>query len=522
MILDFVMPTKRMAEKCSMRHTRWIYRQKYYSQADISKDVILDKGIEERKVDFLSKPISPTGLLKKGGGDTGQAGFAMNGIKEYKMRFCTVFLAIFLVVFAVCAFAQNIDSGEALTLARAVEIGLKKHPNIAAGMGTVRFNEAKIGETRANYFPQVSLTETYSRIGPVSGGSTTAVAPGSSTGTVSSGAGPYDQYTSNAGLSQMVYDFGKTSNQVRIQSLTTDSARSDLANTMDQVAMSIKQAYYDFLQAEQNRDVAKDIVKQNQDHLRQARGYFESGRSPKFDVTKASVDLSNAELNLIKAENQVKLVRVTLNNAMGLPSAPAYVLKDTLSFVKFGLPFEDALLKAYLQRSDLRSIMAKKEAAKESISLAQKGYLPIFSGSANYYYTSTSFPMSNGWNMGISMTFPFFSGFSTTYQVVEARSNVDTLTANELSLKQDILLQVQQAYLNLQQAEESIRTTDLTVKQAEENLGLATGRYRAGVGNPIEVSDSLGSLSNARQSYIAALHDYKVATASIEKSIGVR
>lgn len=449
----------------------------------------------------------------------------MNEIQEFKMRFCAVFLAIFLGVFAVCAFAQNIDSGEALTLARAVEIGLKKHPNIAAGKGTVRFNEAKTGEARANYFPQVSLTETYSRIGPVSGGSTTEVTPSSSSGTpgtVRSGAGPYDQYTSGAGLSQMVYDFGKTSNQVRIQSLTTDSARSDLANTMDQVAMSIKQAYYDLLQAEQNRDVAKDIVKQNQDHLRQARGYFESGRSPKFDVTKASVDLSNAELNLIKAENQMRLVRVTLNNAMGLPSAPAYVLKDTLSFAKFNLLFEDALLKAYLQRSDLRSIMAKKEAAKESISLATKGYLPAFSGNANYYYTGTSFPMGSGWNMGINMTFPLFSGFSTTYQVVEARSNVDTLTANELSLKQDILLQVQQAYINLQQAEESISTTDLAVKQAEENLGLATGRYRAGVGNPIEVSDSLGALSNARQSSIAALHDYKVSTASIEKAIGVR
>ncbi len=449
----------------------------------------------------------------------------MNAIQEFRIRFYTVFLIILFGVFAVSAFAENIDSGEALTLAGAVEIGLKKHPNIAAGMSTVRFNEAKTGEARANYFPQINLTETYSKIGPVSSGSTTTTTQGSSSGTLStssSSAGPYDQYTSSAGLSQMIYDFGKTSNQVRVQSLSTESARSDLANTMDQVAMAIKQAYYDLLQAEQNRGVAKDIVKQNQDHLKQARGYFESGRSPKFDVTKASVDLSNAQLNLIKAESQVRLARVTLNNAMGMPVAPAYVLKDTLSFEKFTLSFENALQKAFLQRSDLRSIIAKKEAAKESIRLATKGYLPTFSGSANYYYTGTGFPLNNGWNMGINMTFPFFSGFSTTYQVVQARSNVDTLTANELSLKQDILLQVEQAFINLRQAEESISTTDLAVKQAEENLNLANGRYRAGVGNPIEVSDSLGALSNARQSYITALHDYKVATASIEKAIGVR
>jgi outer membrane protein len=440
------------------------------------------------------------------------------------MRHWSLFFLIVLGFFASGAYGETVESGEALTLARAVEIGLKNHPNVAAGKSTVRVNEARIGEARANYYPQMNLTETYSRIGPVSSGSTTVVTSGGTgqSGSASSSANPFDQYTSSAGLSQMVYDFGKTSNQVRIQSLTTDSARSDLANTMDQVVFNVKQAYYDSLQAEQNKDIAKDIVNQFQDHLRQARGFYESGRSPKFDVTKAEVDLSNARLNLIKAENQVRLVRVTLNNAMGIPSAPPYMLQDTLVSMKFDIPFDNALDRAYLQRSDLRSIIARKEAAKESINLARKGYLPTFAGTANYFYTGTGFPLNNGWNMGVNMTLPFFSGFLTTYQVAEARGNVDVLSANEASLKQDILLQVQQGYLNLRQADESLATAELLVKQAEENLGLATGRYRAGVGNPIEVSDSVAALSTARQAYIAALHDYKVAAATIEKAIGVR
>ena len=440
------------------------------------------------------------------------------------MRLSSILILIFVGFFASAAYAETTEPGEALTLARAIEIGLKNHPNIAAGASTVRANEARIGQARANYYPQINLTEQYSRIGPVSSGSTTVVSSGGTgqSGTSSSSANPFDQYTSSAGLSQMVFDFGKTSNQVRIQSLTADSARSDLSNTIDQVVFSVKQSYYDLLQAELNRDVAKDIVKQFQDHLRQAQGFFEIGRSPKFDVTKASVDLGTAQLGLIKAENQVRLVRVTLNNAMGLPRAPDYTLQDPLALAKFDLTFENAVDRAYLQRWDLRSIVARKEAAKESISLAQKGYLPILSGSANYFYTGTAFPLNHGWNMGLNMTFPFFSGFATTYQVAEARSNVDVLSAQERSLKQDILLQVQQAFLNLRQADESLSTAELLVKQAEENLGLANGRYRAGVGNPIEVTDSVAALSTARQAYIAALHDYKVATATIEKAIGVR
>ena len=81
---------------------------------------------------------------------------------------------------------------------------------------------------------------------------------------------------------------------------------------------------------------------------------------------------------------------------------------------------------------------------------------------------------------------------------------------------------MQQAYLNLKEAEERLPAAELAVKQAEENLELANGRYEAGVGNPIEVTDAQVGLSNAKLSYIQALYDYKVALASLERAMGVR
>ena len=62
----------------------------------------------------------------------------------------------------------------------------------------------------------------------------------------------------------------------------------------------------------------------------------------------------------------------------------------------------------------------------------------------------------------------------------------------------------------------------MTVRQAEENLELANGRYAAGVGNPIEVTDAEVSLINSKTTYIQALYDYRVAQASIEKAAGMR
>jgi outer membrane protein TolC len=323
-------------------------------------------------------------------------------------------------------------------------------------------------------------------------------------------------------LNQNIFDFGKTAAQVKVQRLTYDSSLSDLETVSEQIIFNVKQAYYGVLQAKRNRDVAADTVKQFQQHLDQAKGFYEVGTKPKFDVTKAEVDLSNANLNLIKAENAVRILVANLNNAMGVPDAPEYILENNLSFQKYDITFEDAMTKAYKNRPDLMSIIVKKQAAESSIKLAKKGYYPVLTGNAGYDYAGNEFPLEKGWNIGATFSFPIFSGFLTKYQVEEAKANLNVLTANEESLRQTVFLDIQQAYLNLKQAEDSIPTAELGVKQAEENFEIANGRYAAGVGNPIEVTDAEVSLLNAKLSYIQALYDYKIAQASIEKAMGMR
>jgi outer membrane protein TolC len=403
------------------------------------------------------------------------------------------------------ASGETITAGEELTLQRAIDIALKNQPSILAARSTVRANEATIGQARSNYYPQIAASGSYGKISPNN-----------------DSPGKYDQYTSNMGLSQTLFDFGKTPTQVNINSLNTESSRFDLNNTLDTVVFNVKQAFYNILQAQRNRDVAYESVKQFQQHLDQAQGFYSVGTKAKIDVTKAEVDLSNARLNLIRAENQIRLSRVTLNNAMGVPDSPDYSLQDNLSYNKYGLSFEDALSRVYAQRSDLQSLIKKKEAAKASIDLARKGYFPVLTGSANYGYSGTNFPVNDAWNYGVSLSFPLFSGFDTKYQVAQAQANYDTLRANEQSLRLDIYSQVQQGYLTLREAEESIGTSELTVRQAKENVELATGRYQAGVGSPLEVTDALVGLNNAQVAYTQALTDYKNAQASIEKAIGVR
>ncbi len=406
-----------------------------------------------------------------------------------------------------------IRKGELLTLQRAVAIAAMRQPNIIAAQSTIAVNESRVGQAKSNYYPQISASSGYSRIKPV--------APATTRSTTVVGSA-VDSFTGSVALTQNIYDFGRTSALVDIQKLNTKASRSDLENTAEQIVLNVKQAYYSVLQASRNRAVAEESVKQFQQHLEQARGFYEVGTKSRFDVTKAEVDLSNAQLNLIRADNTLKITIVNLNNAMGVPDAPEYTLEDTLAFRKYDITFDEAVARAFNNRPDIQAIDTRRRAAEENINLANRNYYPTLTGNAAYNWGGAKFPLGEGWTVGALVNLPIFSGFLTKSQVSEAKANLNVVRANEDLLRQNVLLDVQQAYLNLKEAENRIPTAELAVKQATENLDIANGRYAAGVGNPLEVTDAQVGYSNAKITYTQALSDYKVAQAALEKAMGVR
>lgn len=405
--------------------------------------------------------------------------------------------------------AAAVAPGEALTLDRAVAMALSRHPAILAALGAVDVSQSRIGQAKSNYLPQVDFSAGYTR-------GYTARQSGSFPGS-----GGYDSYTGTFIGSQNIYDFGRTSSRVNIERYNTESSRSDLEDTVEQVVLNLKQAWFGLLQTQRNRLVAEETVRQFQQHLGQAQGFYEVGTKSKFDVTKAEVDLSNAKLNMIRADNAVRIAKVTLDNAIGLTGFPAYTIEDTLSLQPYEIALDDALQKAFQARPDLQSIIARKNAAEQSIRYAKSNYYPYLTGKANFGWTG-DFPLDNGWAVGAAINVPIFSGFLTKYQVQEARANLRILSSNEESIKQTITLDVQQAFLSLEEAGQRISTAELTVRQATENLDLANGRYAAGVGSPIEVTDALVNYSNAKTSYNQALYDYKIAAARMDRAIGIK
>ncbi len=407
---------------------------------------------------------------------------------------------------------ELIRKGETIDVNRCIEIAVKRQPNIMAAAYNIKVSESRIGQARANYFPQINWNSAYTRNNQ----------PVTTINTSQAALLPYSDYYSAIVLTQNIVDFGRTADQVRIQSLNRDASQQDMQNVTSLIVFTVKQYYYSLLQTQRTRDVAAATVRQFQAHLDQANGFFQVGVKARFDVTKAEVDLSNAKITLLTAENNVRIAKVNLNNAMGFPEAPEYGIQDNLAYQPYAIAFDDAVKKAYAQRPDLQAVLLRESSLQKSYDLAKKGYYPNITGSANYIVDNQVFPLERGWTVGAQLTVPIFSGNSTKYQMDEAKANLDALKANEEALRQSIYLEVQQVFLNLELARNQIVASELAVRQADDNLDIANGRYAAGLGNPIEVTDSLVAQSNAKTSYIAALYNFKIAQASAERAMGLR
>lgn len=432
--------------------------------------------------------------------------------------------ASLLVALTSNAYGLTIKEGQVLTLKDAIEIALKNQPAIEAQQGLIMAGEARTGQARGDFYPRISIGGAYTRIAPVDAetGATTSNAglpPGSQnipTGT----RGDYNQYAVSGNVSMLLFDFGKSWAQLQSQKLSTQASRHDLQATHNQVVEGVKEAYYGLLCAEHSRNVAAEKVEQFSKHLKYARALYTVGSKSKLDVTKAEVDLSNANVDLIKAENGVRYYRLSLNNAMGLPTAPAYKIEEDLSLEMPGITFEQALEKAYKNRADLLSLEKQKESTEQLMKAAFRAHYPTLNAGANYMYVGTESPPDNGWTAGVTMSVPIFSGFITTNKVAEYKANLTTINARIKEMRQKIALEIEQGFLALRESDERRQSTEIAVRQAKENLDLANERYKAGLVISVEVADAIFTYANVQFSLIAAKYDNKIAQARIERAIG--
>ena len=403
----------------------------------------------------------------------------------------------------------GVESTYEVSLEDCMRLALGNNPRIQAAMQDVFASDSRLRQTWASYFPQFSWQSGYSRIKQLQ------------LSDVFSENLIYNYWVlGQISASQMLYDFGVTQNQASIRRLDNEGYKIILTSTVNDVLCEVKNNYYNLQYATEAKRVAEEMVKRYSSFYEQARAFYKVGEKPKVDVTISEVNLSNSKLSLIQAEHNVEIAMAKMNNSMGLPYLNKYIIKDCLNYCPCDISLEKAIKIAEDSRPEFHLADVKVAQAKENVKLVQKSYFPQFTIEGQFQVGGKHPTSNTGYNFGGYLNFPTINGMLIKNEIREARSLYSRQQALAKNTKNNIYLEVQQAYYTLSEKKNQIPVARLGMKQAKDNYDLSYGRYAVGIGDPVELQDAQIQYKDSMLTYYRTMYEYNTAKADLEKAIG--
>jgi outer membrane protein len=354
---------------------------------------------------------------------------------------------------------------------------------------SVKAKEEKISETeyakneaKAGFLPTFSTSYNYTHLGFVPSINTSIFG-----NNLEFKLGDQNIYQWQATVTQPIFTGYAITSAYELAKLGIDQSKVDLELEKLDIALKVKEAYYNILKTDKAVDVANSAVESLKSHLEVAKNFYDVGMIPVNDLLKAEVELANAQHNLIQAQNASRLARVSFNLLLSRSVDEPFEIEDILKYTKETPDFDNCLQKALKARPEINALDLTDAQIDQQINLAK-----------SKYYPEVAF----------------------TYNYTQAESQKKQLSQTRKSIEDGIKLQLKQAILGLKEAEEKIPTAQKAVEQAEENLRVSEERYKAQVTTSTEVLDAQTLLSQARMNYYNALYDHNLARAGLLRAIG--
>lgn len=425
-----------------------------------------------------------------------------------------VMTALLLLVLCLPTIAQTSShSLPRLTLDEAIRTALREHPDVRQARAALEAARARTAQARADYFPHIDVSG-FGKQG-LSGASGALGLSGLVTSPL------FRDLGASAALFQNIYDFGRTAHQVKASRWAAISLEHALEAQRAWVTLNVERAYYRALQAQRLVEVGRKVLQERRLTARQAAAFHRAELTSKVDVTLAEANVAQAELDLMRAEEQLATAFAELNHAMGIIGQPTYQLEEPEIVIE-PLPDLAALLdEAERRRPDLLALKAQIRVDEQIVARARSERRPRFVGlwSGGWVRFST-YSIGRLMLGALGVYVPMFTGGQVKNRIKEAQARLEQTRAAYEKLAQDVRLQVQRAYRALMTARKSISVNERLVERAREARRLAQLRYRAQLSSFVELLSAEAEAARAEAAYAESRYAYKIAQALLRYAAG--
>lgn len=431
------------------------------------------------------------------------------------MKFTTISKALLAIAFLQVARAQS--TNPTLSLAQARAMALKNHPQVLASQALYQRAGQLTREARSAYYPTVNgdITAAQAQVN-------TRIGAG-----LINDPRLFNHTGMGLTLSQLVTDFGRTHNLVANSSLQAQASREDVRATEYDVTLGVNQAYFEVLLAQQIVKVAEQTVQTRQTVVGQVTELTKNKLKSDVDLSFAQVNLSDAQLMLLRAKDRLQAAYASLGQALGTQNAIEYQLTDE-PMPPQPAQDENALITDALQhRPELASLRLQTDAAQKFVYAERDlkrpnititgvgGALPYINpGNAN-----ADIPPSYE-GVAVNVQVPIFNGFLFTARRQAAQYQLQAEQQRERDLEDKVVRDVRAAWERAKTSFQAIAETQQLLNQANLALQLAQGRYDLGLASIVELTQAQLGQTSAQVQNLNAKYEYEEAYAALEYTLG--
>jgi outer membrane protein len=434
------------------------------------------------------------------------------------MRFSAFISAASLSIVSSAAAAQTVDTtATPITLTDAIRLAQQNSVTTVQARGTIRTSEAAVKQSYAAFLPSFSVSagrqkqsgdrfDTQGNLVPFTGQPT--------------------NYSTGLQSSLQLFDGGRRFFDVKRSKADVDAAEAGETASQYNVALQVKQQYYNILAARESKSAADAQIQQAEQQLRASSLRLRAGAATVSDSLRSVVALGNARLALLTAQNNLRVANATLTRLVASTTTVTATPSDTLD-QHVVIP-DLAELEPLVNRApSIQQADAQLASAHASVRSAKTSFLPTVNMNFNRSGSGLDPQFGIGdkryaynQSLSFSLNFPLFNNLNR--EVTVARAIVAEDVA-EVQLRDAKLLARQtlvQSVAQMNTAQEQVAIQTVSVAAATEDLRVQQRRYELGATTLLDLLTSQTALDNARTALIRARYDYRVAKAQLEALIG--
>ncbi|WP_319803964.1 TolC family protein [Acidithiobacillus sp. HP-11] len=405
---------------------------------------------------------------------------------------------------------NNVHFTHRMTLAQLTAYALRHNPATEVAYANLQASAAGLGVATSGYLPTLTLTSSANR--------------SQQNSTAGFAIPALNADSTSLSLSYVLLDFGARAAQRNAAKAQLFISGFDNNLALQNVSLSVTQNYYQLIGEQAlvrayRQTVAEDLASLNTATIQQ-----KSGMATISDVLQAKAALAQAKAELISARAQVRSDQGALAESCGLSADNPIPLQPLNPQVlpPIVTPAVQTLIHyAISHNASVSADAAQILADRADVQSDQAVGLPTLSlGVSGGKRFQNQLSPSQNWSIGVTLTVPIFSGFKDSYQVEEARSQVNSAQASLNEEAQTVSLTVYQDYQTVLGAREAAQAAQLAVASAQASLKAVRAQYKVGLATMVDLLTAQATLTTAQQTQIQDITTGYIDLANLANALG--